>query len=78
MEWVGMSSDEIRAAVDQQKTPLFVNVNGEETTPAVIRDGMVCYTIGKSQFSSMYRSADIHPVSSDGETWYEINDTALT
>ncbi len=77
MQWLGMSDDEIRTAVDSQKTPLFVNINGEDTVPARLEAGRIFYTVGKREYIARYQSADIHPVESEGERWYEINDTAL-
>lgn len=77
MQWVGMSDKEIRAAIDRQKTPLFVNINGEDTVPATIEGSNIHYTVGKHAYVSGYHSNNIHSVESDGDKWYEINDCDL-
>lgn len=73
--WLGMSEAEQRVVFG--KAPLFVNLNGEETTPATIKTPYVCYSLGGREYRATYNSADIHEVECDGEVWYEINDTAL-
>lgn len=74
LDWLGISEAEKRVIAG---APLFVNLNGEETTPATLEGGRIHYTVGKRSYTASYRSADIHEVSDDGETWYEINDTSL-
>lgn len=69
--WLGMSEAEQRVVFG--RAPLFVNLNGEETVPAKIVGGKL-HCNGRIY---QYKSTDIHPVTDDGLTWYEINDTAL-
>ncbi len=74
--WLGMSEAEQHVVFGG--APLFVNLNGEETTPATITGGTLRYSIGGREYRATYKSADIHAVECDGDAWYEINDTALT
>jgi hypothetical protein len=73
--WLGMSDCEMQVVF--RNAPIFVNINGEDTVPATITHGRISYTLGKRNFSADYISSNIHPVESDGEKWYEINDTDL-
>ena len=51
--WLGMSDAEQRVVFGG--APLFVNVNGEETTPATIKSGVLIYTIGGRTYRANYK-----------------------